>query len=511
MAPRRRIAGGVSVPPRARLAATLAAALGVLAVAVAIAAGRSGDDARPGRADGSDSTLTATWRDPDGDGLLARGAGEPLADRTELAPVARPGETLATVAVLTDVHVRDEESPGRVPFLDRLGRPFSSTFRPQEALSAQVLAAGVRAVNAAEPDATLVTGDLVDEPQANELALAGAVLRGGTARPDSGAPGYDGVQRAGNPDPAFYRPDVDPPRRPGLLERAQRAFRSPGLRSPWLIAPGNHDLLLAGQLPATTTTNDVAVGDRTLVEPFEDLDVPRDENALTTELIDSLLAEGPPGTTRRVPPDAERRQLGPVEGAEALARLDGRGVNAATGRLDRVLDLGRRVRVIALDTVRRSGTSGGVVTAAQRAWLAQQLRAAGERWVLVASHHPLTKVSGGAAVLALLDRSPRVVAALGGDSHVNRIRARRSAAGGYWIVQTASLADFPQQARALRLRTTAGGGVALETWMLDTAPDPGGADVARELAHLDAQGGRPSGAAGERADRNVRLHKGLTR
>jgi 3',5'-cyclic AMP phosphodiesterase CpdA len=494
------------VAPRARVAAALTAVLGVLAVAVAIAAGRS-DDARPRQRAESGSTLAATWRDPDGDGLLARGAGEPMAERTELAPATRAGDTLAAVAVLSDVHVRDEESPGRVPFLDRLGRPFTSTFRPQEALSAHVLAAGVRAINAAAPDATLVTGDLVDEPQANELALAGAVLRGGVARPDSGAPGYDGVQRAGNPDPAFYRPDVDPPRHPGMLERAQRAFRSPGLRSPWLIAPGNHDLLLAGELPARPTTDAVAVGDRTLVRPFEELDVPRDERALSAGLVDSLLADGLPGATRAVAPDRGRRQLRPAAAAAALARLDGRGLNPATGRLDRVLDVGGRVRVVALDTVRRSGRSGGVVTAAQLAWLRRELRRAGERWVLVASHHPLTKVAGGAAVLALLDRTPRVVAALAGDSHRNRVRARRSAAGGYWLVQTASLADFPQQARALRLRATASGGVALETWMLDTAPDPAGADVARELAHLDAQGGRPSGAAGERGDRNVRLHK----
>ena len=494
------------MPPRTRLAAALAAVLGVLAVAVAIAAGRS-DDAGRGQRAQAGSTLAATWRDPDGDGLLSRGAGAPLADRSELAPAARAGETLATVAVLTDVHVRDEESPGRVPFLDRLGRTFTSTFRPQEALSAQVLAAGVRAINATAPDATLVIGDLVDEPQANELALAGAVLGGGLARPDSGGPGYDGVQRADNPDPAFYRPDVDPPRHPGLLERAQRAFRSPGLRAPWLIAPGNHDLLLAGQLPASPTTDAVAVGNRALVEPFEALDVPRDERALSPGLVDGLLANGLPGTTRAVAPDPGRRQLRPAAAAAALARLDGRGRNAATGRLDRVLDVGARVRVLTLDTVRRSGRSGGVVTAAQLDWLARELRLAGERWVLVASPHPLTKVTGGAAALALLDRSPRVVTALGGDSHRNRIRARRSAAGGYWTVQTASLADFPQQARALGLRATAGGGVALETWMLDTAPDPGMADVARELAHLDAQGGRPSGAAGEPGDRNVRLHK----
>ena len=56
----------------------------------------------------------------------------------------------------------------------------------------------------------------------------------------------------------------------------------------------------------------------------------------------------------------------------------------------------------------------------------------------------------------------------------------------------------------LRVRETAGGGTVIETWMLDTAPDPL-ADIARELAYLDAQGGRPQHEAGTRLDRNVRL------
>jgi 3',5'-cyclic AMP phosphodiesterase CpdA len=389
-----------------------------------------------------------------------------------------------------------------VPFLDRLGGSFSSTFRPQDALTSQVLDAAVRAIDAQGPDAVLVTGDLIDNAQANELALARAVLDGGVADPDSGARGYDGVQAAANPDPAYYRPDVDPPRHKGLLDAAQRPFRAPGLRAPWYPTPGNHDLLLAGELARTPSTEAVAVGDRRLVTPSASLDVPRTEDALTPQLVDSVLSGGLPGTTAPITPDPGRRELTPSEAIAGLRRASGHGGSGP--RMDYAFDPGRAVRVIVLDTVRRDVGASGVLSADQVRWLAGELARAGERRVIVVSHQPLTKVDGGEAALDLLDRDRHVIVALAGDSHHNRIRARRSAAGGYWLVQTAALADYPQQARMLRVRESAGGGTVIETWMLDTAPDPL-ADTARELAYLDAQGGRPQHEAGTRLDRNVRL------
>jgi hypothetical protein len=429
------------------------------------------------------STLQATLVDRDGDGFLERGPGEPLIAR---GGDAAPGRTLATFGQLTDTHVRDEESPARAPFLDRLGKPVDSTFRPQEAFSTQVLDAAVRAPDRERPQAVVVTGDIVDSAQENELDMALAVLRGGTVQPDSGVRGYDGVQEASQPDPFYFRPDDDAPRHPGVLDAAQRRFRAAGLRMRWYPAVGNHDLLVQGEVPPTPAIEDVATGDKmvTGIDPRFLPPILSEEEA--PSIVNSLISQGDAFGRPR------RRHLRP---AETVARLaDAAGVDPVGGRLDYAFDIGRSVRGIVLDTVNRAGGSRGQLTAAQLAWLRRELARAGGRWIVVFAHNRLPDPA-----LATLDVTPRVAAVVMGNSHRNAIEPRDS----YWLISTSSLADFPQQARMFRLRDARGGAV-LETWMVDQ-DGRGLAGVSRELAYLDAQGGRPQGFAGRPTDRNARL------
>jgi 3',5'-cyclic AMP phosphodiesterase CpdA len=490
-----------------------------------------GGDKAPG------STLRSTLVDPDGDGLLETGPALALRDRTDLAPRAKVGATLATLAQLSDLHVRDAQSPGRVAFLDRLGPRLGSAFRWHETLTAQTVAATVDAVNAARPDAVLITGDLVDSAQHNELRWALTLLGGGTVRPDSGRRGYQGVQAAAIADPLYYRPAVDAPRHPKLLARAVQPVHSAGLRAPWHAVLGNHDILVAGEIAPTTATRAAATGDRLLVTPAPELLEQLRGAQPTRSQIDELLRAGLQGDAIRVAPDPDRTQL---DARSVIRRLSADGVRTAAGgadpersrapdrsalsagraegahatgrgadRLDYAVDVGDHLRVIVLDLVRRDAGSGGLVTNATLTALQGELAAAGDRYILVAVHQPLDQTAGGDAIFDLLDADPRVVAVLAGHTHRNAIAPRHSPAGGYWLITTASIIDWPQQWRALRLVQTAGGGTALETWMVDHTGRPNDegslAGIARDLAFLDPQGGRPAHAAGPPAARNVRL------
>jgi 3',5'-cyclic AMP phosphodiesterase CpdA len=464
-----------------------------------------GSEPRPG------STLARSLVDPDGDALLESGPGVRLLDRRELGGGGRPQRVLGRLAQLADVHVRDAQSPARVPFLDRVGARLGSAFRPHELLTCQLLAATVASVNEwGEADAVLMSGDLIDSAQRNELDWALTLLGGGTVVPDSGGGGYEGVQSASNPDPLYYRPDVDAPRHPGLLDRALGPVRSPGLAAPWWPVLGNHDVLVQGELAASPAITAVATGGRLVASPDAELERLVEAGQLDRGRLDALLRGGLPGDALRVPSDGRRAH---AEAGEVVARLaETSSVSPVPGmeRLDHSFSIGSDLQVVVLDLVRRQAGSDGIVTESTLAFLADALEAAGERHVIVACHQPLDATAGGEAVLALLDSDPRVIAVLAGHTHRNSIEARRSRAGGYWLVTSASIVDFPQQWRALRVVATSGGGVAIETWLVDHGGRPDDeedlAGIARDLAFVDAQGGRPALAAGPRRARNVRLH-----
>src|SRR5688500_14424191 len=118
-----------------------------------------------------------------------------------LVPAARASgrRSLAFFAQLTDAQLADEMSPARLEFL-RPATPFLGLWRPHEALGPQTFDQAVRNVNANAvsrvPDAAgwrarlqfaIVTGDLSDNHQHNEVSWGVGLLEGRRIDPFSGA------------------------------------------------------------------------------------------------------------------------------------------------------------------------------------------------------------------------------------------------------------------------------------------------------------------------------------
>src|SRR5256712_3026522 len=201
--------------------------------------------------------------------------GEPHIVRRDLASspsndVALSGATIACLVHITDLHVTDAQSPARFEFVNRYWedsrfRELLTMQRPREMLNTHAIAAMVRAVKKLGVAAltgearriVAMTGDSVDNAQRNELTNFLALFNGGTVRPDSGAPGYDGVQKPDWPGDIYWKPDgadgavlfqsaLGFPLRPGVLEEAIKAFASDGLSVPWLGCYGNHEEVCQG-------------------------------------------------------------------------------------------------------------------------------------------------------------------------------------------------------------------------------------------------------------------------
>lgn len=482
--------------------------------------------------DPSGTTLESTILRPAGDGYrrLDEGPGWPTVVRSDLAEPASDRidrrAAIASIVHLTDIHLVDVQSPGRVEFLDRFGGALTAAFRAQESLTAQVGSSMVRRINALGGgpitgrafDCAVSTGDNIDNQQRNEAEWFIRLLDGGLLSPNSGEEKlYEGVQDVAGFDSAYWHPDEGRPDdfkklfgfpdQPGLMEQAIRPFETPALEVPWYSTYGNHDGLLQGNLPATEKINEILTLDRKV------LDLKAGQSGadfIGTMFIDpmGMLRDLDAGAyaMREVTPDPLRRLLIGREWVQLHLDSAAKPGPVGHGYTEDHLELpaiyydfsiAEGVAGISLDT---GGYNSGSIGESQFTWLRESLEKrhstyldeAGsvvrtdhdDELVVIFSHYgPRAMDRGmkdpsdpggrrilGEEVVTMLHRFPNVIAWVNGHHHSNSVTPVADPSGlgnGFWDINTASHIDFPQHARLIEIADNSDGTMSIFCTMIE--------------------------------------------
>lgn len=414
-----------------------------------------------------------------------------------LPPGGRP---IACLWHLSDLHLCDAESPARMTHLDRYADPDSpvrsalgdiGTYRPQEILTAHVASAMIATANGSSHgplsqfpiSAALITGDLTDNAQRNELDWYDTLINGGTFTPCSGGEHstWCGVSDPATWDEHYWHPEGPPPgfapdrptrlygypRIPGLLKASRAPLTSHGLRYRTLSVHGNHDALVQGTVVPDAQIRNLALSSR--------LSFAADTHTPIASVSSAIAPIGPAQYPLPLKIPADRKHGDParrIVNADEFARTFGRQHNYWVEDVD-------ELRIISLDTVNPFGGWQGSIDVEQWNWLKRILAESNSHYVVIASHHPSPsmtndyapdgslRILGDALVRLLLDY-PQVLIWIAGHVHMNAAIRHGDDGRWLWEVTTSSLIDWPQQGRILEFLDY-GDRVAIASTVVDHA------------------------------------------